>query len=106
MGTVAKSSITLVSISDAYSLSLTPNSCVIKADFDGSNPKLEHAYTIISAYCGDEKTPIEIDSSTIVKSNDNIEYQLIKVDSYRYRLSIISLPIDILQGYIEIPVLS
>jgi hypothetical protein len=79
---------------------------VIKADFDGSNPKLEHAYTIISAYCGDEKTPIEIDSSTIVKSNDNIEYQLIKVDSYRYRLSIISLPIDILQGYIEIPVLS
>lgn len=106
MGTVAKSSITLVSISDAYSLSLTPNSCVIKADFDGSNPKLEHAYTIISAYRGDEKTPIEIDSSTIVKSNDNIEYQLIKVDSYRYRLSIISLPIDILQGYIEIPVLS
>lgn len=106
MGTVAKSSITLVSISDAYSLSLTPNSCVIKADFDGSNPKLEHAYTIISAYCGDEKTPIEIDSSTIVKSNDNIECQLIKVDSYRYRLSIISLPIDILQGYIEIPVLS
>ena len=106
MGTVAKSSITLVSISDAYSLLLTPNSCVIKADFDGSNPKLEHAYTIISAYCGDEKTPIEIDSSTIVKSNDNIEYQLIKVDSYRYRLSIVSLPIDILQGYIEIPVLS
>lgn len=106
MGTVAKSSITLVSISDAYSLLLTPNSCVIKADFDGSNPKLEHAYTIISAYCGDEKTPIEIDSSTIIKSNDNIEYQLIKVDSYRYRLSIISLPIDILQGYIEIPVLS
>ena len=106
METVAKSSITLVSISDAYSLLLTPNSCVIKADFDGSNPKLEHAYTIISAYCGDEKTPIEIDSSTIVKSNDNIEYQLIKVDSYRYRLSIISLPIDILQGYIEIPVLS
>lgn len=106
MGTVAKSSITLVSISDAYSLSLTPNSCVIKADFDGSNPKLEHAYTIISAYCGDGKTPIEIDSSTIIKSNDNIECQLIKVDSYRYRLSIISLPVDILQGYIEIPVLS
>jgi hypothetical protein len=106
MGTVAKSSITLVSISDAYSLSLTPNSCVIKADFDGSNPKLEHAYTIISAYCGDEKTPIEIDSSTIIKSNDNIECQLIKVDSYRYQLSIISLPVDILQGYIEIPVLS
>ncbi len=106
MGTVAKSSITLVSISDAYSLSLTPNSCVIKADFDGSNPKLEHAYTIISAYCGDEKPPIEIDSSTIIKSNDNIECQLIKVDSYRYRLSIISLPVDILQGYIEIPVLS
>ena len=72
----------------------------------GSNPKLEHAYTIISAYCGDEKTPIEIDSSTIIKSNDNIECQLIKVDSYRYRLSIISLPVDILQGYIEIPVLS
>ena len=106
MGTVAKSSITLVSISDAYSLSLTPNSCVMKADLDGSNPKLEHAYTIISAYCGDEKTPIEIDSSTIIKSNDNIECQLIKVDSYRYRLSIISLPVDILQGYIEIPVLS
>ena len=52
------------------------------------------------------RKPQEIDSSTIIKSNDNIECQLIKVDSYRYRLSIISLPVDILQGYIEIPVLS
>ena len=97
MGTVAKSSITLVSISDAYSLSLTPNSCVIKADFDGSNPKLEHAYTIISAYCGDEKTPIEIDSSTIVKSNDNIEYQLVIDTGYPLYHSLLIYYKDILK---------
>ena len=91
MGTVAKSSITLVSISDAYSLSLTPNSCVIKADFDGSNPKLEHAYTIISAYCGDEKTPIEIDSSTIIKSNDNIEWLRCYTCDYYIRYNVFDL---------------
>lgn len=106
MGTIAKSSITLVSISDAYALSLTPNSCVIKADFDGSNPKLEQASTIISALCGDEKAPIEIDSNSIIKSNSNIQYLLTKIDSYRYQLKIQSLPIDILEGYIELTVTS
>ena len=35
MATIAKGMITLVNVNDAYSVSVTPNVCAIKADFDG-----------------------------------------------------------------------
>ena len=58
MATIAKSSITLVSISDAYSVSLQPSNITINADPYGNNAKLEGAFTIISLYCGDLQVPI------------------------------------------------
>ena len=58
MATIAKSSITLVSISDAYSVSLQPSNITINADPYGKNPQLANAYTIISLYCGDGQVPI------------------------------------------------
>jgi len=104
MGTIAKSSITLTSISDAYSVSMTPNSCVIHADYDGSNPQLERAYTILSVMCGDEKALMSADESNVVLSNDEITYSLVKIDDYSWKLSITGLPLSLLDGYIEVSV--
>lgn len=106
MGTVAKSSITLSSVSDAYSASLTPTSCVIHADFDGSNPQLSNSYTTISVFCGDTKAPISISISDIVVSNENIGFDIVKVDDFNYMLSITSLHPSVLDGYIDVPVLA
>lgn len=58
MATIAKSSITLVSISDAYSVSLQPSNITINADPYGNNVQLDNAFTIISLYCGDLQVPI------------------------------------------------
>lgn len=52
MSTIAKGEITLSPVNDAYTVSLTPSSCVIKADFDGSNPQLSSAKGIITVKRG------------------------------------------------------
>lgn len=101
MGTVAKSSITLTSISDAYAVALTPSTCVIHADFDGTNPKLENAYTLISVYCGEQKVPISIQN---VSSTAGVDCKIGKVDDYSYKLSITSINPDVLQGFIDVTV--
>ena len=60
MGTIAKGEITLVSVNDAYTVSLTPSSCVIKADFDGSNPQLDNAKSSITVKRGTKEIPFKI----------------------------------------------
>lgn len=102
MGTIAKSSITLSSISDAYSVSLTPSVCVIHADFDGSNPVLTNAYTLISVYCGEVKVPFTVKS--ITASHDTIAFRGNKVDDNNYQLLIKGFSNDVLEGYLEIVV--
>lgn len=102
MGTIAKSSITLSSISDAYSVSLTPSVCVIHADFDGGNPVLTNAYTLISVYCGEVKVPFTVKS--ITASHDTIAFRGNKVDDNNYQLLIKGFSNDVLEGYLEIVV--
>lgn len=58
MATIAKSSITLVSISDAYSVSLQPSNITINTDYKGNNPELTNAKTTISLFCGNEQVAI------------------------------------------------
>ena len=102
MGTIAKSSITLSSISDAYSVSLTPSVCVIHADFDGSNPVLTNAYTLISVYCGEVKVPFTVKGVTA--SHESIAFRGNKVDDNNYQLLIEGFANDVLEGYLEITV--
>lgn len=102
MGTIAKSSITLSSISDAYSVSLSPSVCVIHADFDGSNPVLTNAYTIISVYCGEVKVPFTVKS--ITASHESIAFRGNKIDDNNYQLMIKGFSHDVLEGYLEIVV--
>lgn len=54
MGTIAKGMITLSTVNDAYTVSLTKSACVIHADYDGSNPQLDNASTTITVKRGDK----------------------------------------------------
>lgn len=101
MATIAKGMITLVNVNDAYSVSATPNVCAIKADFDGTNPVLDEAYSDITVVRGDVKVPFTINSVT--PSNDKIEYEIAGTDATK-RLIIKSIPTDALSGTLTLEV--
>ena len=103
MATIAKGMITLVNVNDAYSVSATPNVCAIKADFDGTNPVLDDAYCDITVVRGDVKVPFTIQSST--PSNDKIGYSITGTDATK-RLTITSIPSDVLSGTITVEVVT
>lgn len=110
MATIAKSSITLVSISDAYSVSLQPSNITINADPYGNNPKLENAFTIISLYCGDIQVPISsasIVGSSLWKEGSNIHKQdySLEIVGNSVKLSIASIG-NQLSGWREIEVIT
>lgn len=93
--------ITLSNVNDAYSVSLTPNSCVIKADYDGSNPTLTNAYTDISVYRGD----VPHECSMIIKdATEGTEYLLTKINPYIYRLQLTALSPALLSGEVVLTV--
>lgn len=60
MGTIAKGEITLCPVNDAYTVSITPASCTIKADFDGSNPQLDNAKGTITIKRGTRDVPFHV----------------------------------------------
>lgn len=110
MATIAKSSITLVSISDAYSVSLQPSNITINTDPYGRNPKLENAYTIISLYCGDVQVPISnasVVGSSLWEEGSNIHQQdySIEIVGNSVKLSITSIG-NQLSGWREIEVVT
>lgn len=96
MATIAKGSITLVNVNDAYSVLFTPDSCAIKADFDGTNPDLTNAYTDITVVRGEEKHTFKLTLSSF--SNTAITYQQTAIDAYTKRIRLTSIPSDVLSG--------
>lgn len=105
MGVLGEGGITLTAVSDACSVVLSPSSCVIHADFDGSNPILTHAYTNINVVRGDVKLAIGTGNVQVTaRSDNNITYQITAIDSYTVRLSITAIPTTILNGSISFTV--
>ena len=96
MATIAKGSITLVNVNDAYSVLFTPDSCAIKADFDGTNPDLTNAYTDITVVRGEEKHTFKLTLASF--SNTAITYQQIAIDAYTKRIRLTSIPSEVLSG--------
>lgn len=99
---IASDTITLSSVSDGYSVMLTPTSCVIHADFDGSNPQLDYAYTNVSVLCGEEKVKCSIVETT--DSADGLTYQTSIIDDYNAKLKITGIDTSILSGYIDLKI--
>lgn len=96
---VAFGELQLTPINDGLGISITPASCIIKANFDGSNPDLSQATTEISLLEGGIKTPFEF--SIVEVSNPLIQYKTTVIDEYATRLTIKGLPTDILSGHIK-----
>ena len=97
MAVIAKGMITLVNVNDAYSVTVTPSACAIKADFDGSNPILDEAYCDISVVRGDVKVPFTIASTQ--KSNNGITFQLSANGAGTVRrMALTAIPSDVLSG--------
>ena len=100
MGCIAKGSITLETVNDAYTVSLTKPSCVIHADFDGSNPKLNEANTVITVSLG--TTAITFDC-TVTSTLSTCE--LTPNDTKTsYALAITAIPTDSLDGTIVLQI--
>ena len=102
MATIAKGSITLVNVNDAYSVLSTPDSCVINAAFDGTSPNLDAAFTDITVVRGETKHTYKIELSKM--SSSKITYQLSSIDAYTKRIKLTSVPSDALSGYVTFTV--
>ena len=96
---IAKATITLSSVNDAYSVLLSPGTCVINADFDGTNPKLENAYTNISVTRGSQT--IDYDLKAAKLSNQGISFEIIPISSSSKNIVLTDIPTDLLSGFIE-----
>lgn len=105
MSELGRNGITLTAVSDACSVVFSPSSCVVHADFDGSNPVLTYAYTDINVVRGDVKLAIATSNITITsRSNNNITYSLTAIDTYTVRLQITAIPTTILNGSLGVKV--
>ncbi len=97
MATIAKGMITLSSVNDAFSVSLNPNSCVINADWDGSNPRLDNAYTDIRVYRGD--VGVEFSQPVILGySKSTITASVSKIDDKTWRVKFATIDGSSLNG--------
>ena len=99
MGIIAKGMITLSSLNDAYTVSLSPNSCVINADFDGSNPRLTNAFTHVTVKRGTVSSSFTLAIQSV--SNNNIRYTVSQIDAYTQSIQLTQIPSDILSGSLE-----
>lgn len=105
MGYIAKGSITLGSVNDAYTISLSKTSCVINADFDGTNPNLTDAQTTIKIYRGNKA--VAFDCRRIGGSDSPVLTKLTaSEDRTSCVLAIISIPTDTVEGVITINVIT
>lgn len=102
MGYIAKGSITLDTVNDAYTVAMTVPSCMIHADFDGSNPQLDNACTYITVLRGDKIMPFNCTS--LLSGNEQIGISLTNTNRTTYLLKITSIPNNTLQGSVPLSI--
>ena len=90
MSIIAQGMITLTSVNDAYSVSLSPSSCVINADYNGKNPKLDYAYSDIKVIRGDAE--VAFDEPVIIESPDRAVAQIVRINRTTWRIYIRYIP--------------
>ena len=100
MSTIAKGEITLSPVNDAYTVSITPPSCIIKADFDGSNPRLQDTQGVITVMRGNKRVPFHLVAPHI--SVNGITFLLKEsLNSTALQVEITGLPRTISEGWIS-----
>lgn len=99
MGTIAKGEITLSPVNDAYTVLLTPSSCSISADFDGSNPNLTNAKGTITVKRGTKIVPFKVQS--VIYSNVGILVSWTPQEVTVMPFAMTKLANTILDGYVK-----
>lgn len=99
MSTIAKGEITLSPVNDAYTVLITPASCTITADFDGSNPHLDNAKGTITVKRGTLEVPFKI--TGIAKSSDTITVLYSDEQATTMPFTITQVGNTILNGYVD-----
>lgn len=102
MGIIAQGIITLTSVNDAFSVSLSPSSCVINADYNGKNPKLTYAYSDIKVIRGEVAVPFA-EPKVLGKSNA-ATVDIIQIDDTTWRVKILSIPETDLNGSFQLEI--
>lgn len=102
MATIAQGMITLNSVNDAFSVSLSPSSCVINADYNGQNPKLDYAYSDIRVIRGE--TAMAFDKPIILSTSNTATAEIIKVDITTWRIKILTIPTTDLTGNFQLQI--
>lgn len=99
MGTIAKGEITLSPVNDAYTVLLTPSSCSISADFDGSNPNLTNAKGSITVKRGTKIVPFKVNQVIYSASGIKASWSTQEVTTMPFVVT--QIPNTVLDGYIE-----
>lgn len=99
MSTIAKGEITLSPVNDAYTVLITPASCTITADFDGSNPHLDNAKGTITVKRGTLEVPFKI--TGIAKSSESIGVSYSGQQATTMPFAITQVGNTILNGYVD-----
>jgi hypothetical protein len=99
MGTIAKGEITLNTVNDAYTVAITPASCTINADFDGSNPKLDNAKGVITVKRGSKDLLFGLVNVTTSSSDVSVSVSASSGVAIQFLLSSISN--TTLSGYVD-----
>lgn len=104
MGTIAKGEITLSPVNDAYTVLLTPSSCSISADFDGSNPNLTNAKGTITVKRGTKIVPFKIDR--VSYSDSGIKISWVQQEVTVMPFVVTHIPNTILDGYVKFHIIT
>jgi hypothetical protein len=99
MGTIAKGEITLNTVYDAYTVSITPASCTINTDFDGLNQDLDNAKGVITVKRGSKELTFHLDE--IRPSSTDITVEVSGDEGTEIGFEITYLSNQILSGYID-----
>lgn len=99
MGTIAKGGITLNPVNDAYTVLLTPSSCSISADFDGSNPALDNAKGSITVKRGTKIVPFKVNEVTYSASGIKASWSTQEVTTMPFVIT--QIPNTVLDGFIK-----
>ncbi len=102
MGIIAQGIITLSSVNDAFSVSLSPSSCVINADYNGKNPKLTYAYSDIKVIRGE--VAVAFDMPKVVAKTNAATVDIIPIDDTTWRVQILSIPVSDLNGSFQLEI--
>lgn len=104
MGTIAKGEITLSPVNDAYTVSITPATCTINADFSGVPTSLSNARGTIIVKRGSDSVPSTITSVT--KSETGIQLQRDISSAITHVFSLDSIPVTETDGWIDFTIVT